>query len=319
MDDAYCLRVAYGTVPMPPIPVTATSTTSNVTGQVRIHDSSTGNTSFGSYSGAVTTSPANSFASGFANGMAIGAAFRAQKLQDQIHAECMIRKGWREASFRASHAAPSPVAQVTQPPQATSGGDSTPPGEASYDDGKTAWLAEVNEFTVVYPQYRASRELWDRLDAAVKKLARERPLATGPQILLAAHDGLNLKGLGAPEPLQGDSRWLLVDTYRQAVGGSVADQNALGAGFMFGKPPFIRDLQRSKYWFQKSAMAGDPMGQMGYGTLIFEGATGTPNRARGYWWVMKAAAAGDKDAINMLTVMEAKMDPSELQAARSMR
>lgn len=122
-----------------------------------------------------------------------------------------------------------------------------------------------------YPQYKESRLLWDRLDTAVRNIAKERPLANGPQILLAAHDSLNLKGEGASEPARGDQGWLIASMYRQAVAGSVVDQNALGTGFMYGKKPFPRDYLRARYWFQKAAMAGDPIGEMGYGTLIFEG------------------------------------------------
>jgi hypothetical protein len=317
---------------MPSIPAAPeSSTTSNVSGQMWVYNTSTGSPSFGSYSGSITTSSANSFASGFSNGVASGAALgeaiRARRAQDQIHDECMIRKGWKEVKSGASHAAPvsaisHPMPSITPTAQRVSMSSKSSVGssEKIYGDAKTAWLAEVTEFTVlIYPQYKENHLLWDRLDAAVKKIAKERPLASGPQILLAAQDSLNANGEGAPEPAQGEQGWLIASTYRKAVAGSVVDQNALGIGFMYGKEPFPRDYRRARYWFQKSAIAGDSLGEEGYGTLIFMGAGGTSDRPRGYWWVKKAAAAGDKDAPGMLVRMEAEMSATELQAAQVMQ
>ncbi|MBV2180200.1 MAG: hypothetical protein KUL86_03075 [Castellaniella sp.] len=322
LDDAYCLQVAYGIAPMPPIPIAPMNTTSYVSGQIRTYDTSTGNTSSGFYSGSVTTSPANSFASGFSNGLALGAAVQARRVQDEIHDACMMRRGWKEVPFGASHAAsakpvPTAAPMVTSTTQGASTGGNTPArsSDAIYPNAQDAWLAEVNEFMVIYPRYKESPPLWGRLDAAVRKIAEEQPLASGPQILLAAHDSLNSKGEGVPEPAKGDPTWLIATIYRQAVNGSVADQNALGIGFMSGKNPFPRDYQRSRYWFQKSASTGDPTGQVGYGTLIFEGKGGAADRSRGYWWVEKAAATGDKSATAMLAVMKTKMSAAELRAS----
>ena len=80
--------------------------------------------------------------------------------------------------------------------------------------------------------------------------------------------------------------------------------------------PLPQDYRRALHWFQKSAMAGDPLGQMSYGRLIFEGMGRTSDRVKGYWWVQKAAVAGDQDAVEMLGLMKSRMSTSELQAVQ---
>lgn len=100
IDNGYCTQVAQGAAPMPQIPSSPTSTTSNFNMQGSTYDASTGQRTYGNYSGQVMTSPsgglAGGFASGFSSGARLGLAMRARQAQDQIHKGCMYRLGWTE-------------------------------------------------------------------------------------------------------------------------------------------------------------------------------------------------------------------------------
>lgn len=322
-DDGYCLRVAVGAQPMLPIAVNTAGMSSSFSGQMSIYDTSTGSRSFGTYGGTVTPSPGASFTSGFSNGMAIGAAIQARRIQDQIHDECMLRMGWNEAPAGASRAAPLPVASATAQEssssvQSTSAESSASPAYSDdlYPSAEAAWLAAVDEFMAVYPGYKTDRLAWDRLDATVRKIANERPDSDGPQILLAAHDSLMQQGLAARVSSEVTDA-LVADIYRKAVENSAVDQSALGLGFGQGWAPLPRNSQRARYWLKKSALAGNPAGQQGYGVLLFTGIGGAKDRLRGHWWVKKAIVNGDTSAVKMLATFEAQMSAAELEAARA--
>lgn len=106
VDDDYCTQAAYGSAPMPPIPASPPTTTFT-TGQINVRNTTTGETTHGTYS--ATTVPSGGFAGGFANGvansMSLGAYIRASKEQELAHTNCMYRKGWVKAEAGASHAA----------------------------------------------------------------------------------------------------------------------------------------------------------------------------------------------------------------------
>ncbi|WP_284454431.1 tetratricopeptide repeat protein [Cupriavidus campinensis] len=270
------------------------------------YNAATGNTSYSTYSGqAVSTpSPGAAFAGGIANGMNIGAAFAASRAQERIYKACMYAQGWSDSS--------RPKDLPAVPPSSRSQSNAIVPQTEDvakiYATPEAAWLADVDEFLTVYPAYRV-QPLYGRLNDLVKRIALEDSLreATGPQILLAAHDALVQRGQGSAEPEEGTAERYVTLLYRDAASNNVAAQNALGTGFLKGWNPLPQAPKRAIFWFQRSALAGNPMGQTGYGVMLFEGKGVESNREQGYHWVSRAASAGDKSAKELLGRLQEQM------------
>lgn len=305
-DDGYCVRASHGSVPVPQVTyndVSPWSSTAIVQGSS--YNATTG-TSYSTYSAqAVSTpSPGAAFAGGVANGMNLGAAFAASRAQERIYKACMYAKGWSDSSRPKSppsgplsaHSQSDPIALQTED------------AAKIYATPEAAWLADVDEFLTVYPAYRV-QPLYGRLNDLVKRIATEEFLreATGPQILIAAHNALVKKGQGSAEPQEGTEERYVAMLYRDAATNNLAAQNALGMGFLKGWKPLPRAPKRAIYWFQQSALAGNSMGQTGYGVMLFEGDGVASNREQGYQWVNRAASAGDKTAQELLSRLREKM------------
>ncbi|WP_196812927.1 tetratricopeptide repeat protein [Cupriavidus sp. WS] len=173
-----------------------------------------------------------------------------------------------------------------------------------YSTPEAEWLADAEEFLTVYPAYR-TEPLYGRLNDEVKRIAREGSNnVTGPQVLLSAHESLVNKALGASEPQEGSEEHFVTTFYKDAVSNNAAGQNALGMGFLNGWKPLSKEPKRALYWFQQSALAGDPTGQAGYGVMLFRGNGIDPDRKQGYAWVAKAAASGDEVAKAVLRKLD---------------
>ena len=316
-DDGYCTLAAHGSVPVPQARYSDVSPrSSSATFQGSTYNTATGATTFGNYSGQVTTtpSPGAAFAGGFANGMNMGSALSAALAQKKAYKGCMYAKGWSDTSGPTSTPIPpsSPAASQTVAPAANK---STP--LKIYATPEDAWLADINEFLILYPAYKEN-PLYGRLDEAVRKIAADGPAnASGPQILLATHESLVKKAQGAPEPQEGSNERFVTRMYREAAANETTGQNALGMGYMNGWKPLPLEPKRALFWFQKSALAGDSIGQTGYGLLLFNGKGVPANRPQGYKWVAKAASAGDRTAMELLGRLEATMTRDELESVRA--
>lgn len=316
-DDGYCTLAAHGSVPVPQVRYSDVSPrSSSATFQGSTYNTATGATTFGNYSGQITTtpSPGAAFAGGFANGMNMGSALSAALAQKKVYKECMYSKGWSDTSGPVSTptlSLPPPTSEAVVP----AANKST--SLQIYATPQDAWLADVSEFLTLYPAYKES-PLSGRLDEAVRKVATDGPAdASGPQILLATHKSLVKNAQGAPEPREGSNERFVTQMYRDAAANETVGQNALGMGYMNGWKPLPLEPKRALFWFQKSALAGDPMGQTGYGLLLFNGKGVAPNKPQGYKWVAKAASAGDQTAMELLGRLEATMTRDELESARA--
>ena len=109
-DERYCYLVASGAAPVPQISTPVVPTVTNVSGQIRTHNTATGQTTYSTYKGQATNMPSGGFAgglaSGMANGAALGAALEAAQRQRLIREECMSAKGWTKVPSGASPALP---------------------------------------------------------------------------------------------------------------------------------------------------------------------------------------------------------------------
>jgi hypothetical protein len=297
IDDGYCTQVSVGAVSVPMVPPPAVSTISNVNLQGATFNPQTGTTNHSSYTGQVTSVPAGGFGGGFASGMAnglnMGAAIAATQAQERIHKSCMFAQGWTDAPPVAT--VPSPAVRVE-----------------IYPTASAAWLADVEEFLLIYPAYN-SIEAHPRLDAKVRTIAVASPHLSGPQILLAARKALQAEGVGTMEQTS-DSYDLIRTQYRGSVAGTRLDQAGLGLTYAKGNgTQFPSNPTRAAFWAQESAMSGNYAGQIGFGILRFDG-TGVPvNRIEGYQWIQRAAAL-NASAESILRDFEKKMTADELRA-----
>jgi TPR repeat protein len=105
-------------------------------------------------------------------------------------------------------------------------------------------------------------------------------------------------------------------TYLKAVDGSAIDQAGIGSMYTNGVDKVLaKDLPRAAYWSQKSALSGNPVGQLGYGMLMFWGMGIKENRTEGYKWV-KQSASIDSSNTEVLKQLESEMTPAEISASR---
>ncbi|WP_439668519.1 hypothetical protein DAMDJJ_31850 [Cupriavidus necator] len=307
IDDGYCTMVAAGAAPMPaPVQPTATTSSVNITGST--FNPATGTTTTSNYRGQVNTSPAGGFAGGFASGMANGAAIGAALAQDKIHKSCMYAKGWYDTPPPASTASSPPTSKVQptlrQSPRPVS---ATP----IYTSPKEEWGADTDEFLSIYPEYRTPA-LFDQLNDQVKRIATASPHLSGPAILIAAREAVAQAGVG---PAALPKSTLAQMTYPGAVAGKPVDQAAMGVFYIKGDDAVPANIRRSAYWTQKAASAGNPIGQMGYGALLFEGKGLPRDRVEAYRWVQPLATT-DETAKELLRMFEAQMTAGELSQVR---
>ena len=309
--DGYCTLVADGSVPMPQIMAPATPRASNVTLTGSTYNTTTGQRTYGTYTGQVTTVPTGGFAGGFASGMAsgasIGAAIRARLDQERIHKACMIARGWTDAPVSTTAASTSPV------PTKVVAASRTTNATKIYPTQQEEWAADTDEFMQFYPAYR-SGSLHEWLDGKARTIAKEQPTWPGSQILLTAHNSLAAAGQAAPEPKAEDVKAMLL-FFKGAAEGKPMDQAALGTMYMKGSSSIPANLKRSAFWSQKSALAGNSIGQTGYGLLMFFGSGVPQDHVEGYRWVRRAAVI-DADARKLLKDLEGQMTPDELQAVQ---
>lgn len=313
IDDGNCTLISTGAAPIPEIPASNSPQTTNITLRGSTYNTTTGARSNSTYTGQATTAPSGGFAGGFASGMqsgaALGAAIAARNAQDNIHKSCMYSKGWTDAVPEGpSDTGFKKTAQVASAKSARSPAAPAP----IYVSAQTEWEADTTEFMAFFPAYRGG-DYFDRLNQKVKALAVAKEM-TGPQYLLAALKQLNDEGRDAPLPTADEGGYRTM--YIQSVDGDVRAQSSLGLAYVQGKDPRTPiDPTRSAHWSRKSALAGNPVGQLGYGILLFRGDGIQPDRINGYLW-MKKAAQGGLDVSSTLNQFEAEMSTAELQAVK---
>lgn len=314
-DDSHCSLVAIGAAPMPAIQHVPQPTTTTISGHVQSYNTTTGQSSYGTYSGTATTSPSGGFAGGLASGMAsgasIGAAFAAQRAQERIHKACMSNKGWVEVP-----AGSSIVATSKRPVQssATRTTFSVVSSSQIYETPEAEWVADIQEFFLFYPAYSKLGPLRDHLDKAVREIATSQSSLSGPKILRLAHKTLLEQAGSAPEPSGKLGNY--IDFYKNAVDGVALDQAVFASFYVLGVDGFIpKEFARAAYWSQKSALANNQFGLVTYGSLVFHGQGIKANRIDGYRWVERAAAT-DPDAKKLLGQFKSVMTEDELKFLR---
>lgn len=313
-DIDYCTAAAEGAVPMPQIQTPQQPVTTNVNGQIRTYNSSTGQTTYHTYNGVATSAPSGGFAgglsSGLSSGFSIGASIAASERRERLQKLCMINKGWIEVPAGSSFAAPIQNRNVEQfeAPQTHVAASEF----KIYESTEKERAADLKEFYSFYPGYEQSVSLNQAFNQQIRLIQASQPQLTGPKLFILAHQALSSSGKGAPPSR--DS--LALKTYLKAVDGSSVDQAALGILYMKGaEEGLAKDLTRSAYWSQKSAISGNPTGQAGYGLLMFLGQGVKANRVDGYKLV-KQAAEIDRSNLALLRKLESEMTQDELKSAQ---
>lgn len=314
VDDGYCTQVALGAAPMPQVVTAPTGSTSNVSMRGTTVNPQTGQTTYGTYTGQVTTAPTNSFAAGMANGMNMGNAINAGLAQERIHKACMFAKGWTDSQVPAiAAAAAPPIAPMTRTSVIAKAPAAPTP---IYASPTGAWEAETAEFLLIYPAY-GQDPLFGKFNSRIKAIAVSDAgrKMSGPQILMAARKEMIDGGFATVEPASKDYD-LIRSSYRDAVRGDAWAQAGLGLLYSQGSgATFPVNRTRSAWWSQQSAVAGNPVGQMGYGILRFGGGGVQQDKVDGYRWVQKAAVT-DASARELLSQFESEMTQEELRAVR---
>lgn len=313
IDDGNCTLISTGAAPIPEIPASNSPQTTNITLRGSTYNTTTGVRSNSTYTGQATTAPSGGFAGGFASGMqsgaAIGAAIAARNAQDNIHKSCMYSKGWTDAVPE-----PTSDAGLTKTAKVASAKNARAPAAPAeiYASAQAEWEADTAEFMVFFPAYKGG-DYFDRLNQKVKALAATKAM-TGPQYLLTALNMLQDEGKQAPEPTSDDDGLRL--TYLKAIAGDARAQYLIGLAYLEGKDARLpSNPMRSAHWPRLSALAGSPVGQLGYGVLLFYGDGIQQDRINGYLWVKKAAQSG-LDVSSTLNRFEGGMSATELQAVK---
>ncbi len=298
-DDAECSLLAdqYGSG----APIVIQNEPKSFSGTAQTYNLQTGETTVSTYNGQLG-GPSGGFAGGFAaglgNGVAIGHAIRAAQMQDKAYRHCMTSRGWIDTSDKA---APTPQISVSK-------GASPLESPDPYPDAQTAWKGDVAEFMRFFPEYRSGAK-FEAINERVKALARAKALE-GPQYLIEALEAIE------PEALRVQIRESegVLERYVKAARGDARAQAGLGLAYVQNedsRTPY--DPARSTYWSRKSALAGNPVGQLGYGWLLFSGGVmGRPNHVAGYMWVKQAGKAG-VDVESTLRQLEENMTRAELR------
>jgi hypothetical protein len=302
-----------GAAPIPDIPASNSPQTTNITLRASTYNTTTGARSSGTYNGQATSMPSGGFAGGFASGMAsgasIGAAIAARTAQDNIHKSCMYSKGWTDASLDGASIAGNKMSEHAL--SAPSVRQPATPAEI-YVSVQAEWEADTAEFMGFFPAYQGG-DYFDRFNQKVRAIAAAKAM-TGPQYLLAALKQLTDEGRSAPAPSTDDGGYRAM--YISSVEGDIRAQSSLGLAYVQGKDSRVPiNFTRSAHWSRKAALAGNPVGQLGYGILLFQGDGIQPDRINGYLWMRKAAKGG-LDVSSTLTRFEKAMSAAELQTVK---
>lgn len=297
IDEGYCTRAAHGAVPMPQVnqnPTGFSNSQFSGTGQTTNPDGTVSRHSFNGHSYTAPPSGA-AFSTGFANGVGLGLALRAKKAQEKAFRGCMIAFGWSPTPVEVQATAEHGREIIARP--------SLPTSAEIYASLEDQWIAEINEFLTLYPEYEAGTDRYDALDAEVKKVAHVAPDGmSGPQVLLSAHFRLG------NEPSNAMPRRL----YEGAANGDALDQAALAVSFAQGLGDLPIDYSRALYWASQSGMAGNEIGLSVAGMLIFHGHGIPENKVRGYLLFKQASEAGYEGGDDMLSRLRLLMSQSEL-------
>ena len=163
----------------------------------------------------------------------------------------------------------------------------------------------------LFPAYKSGTK-YETFNARVKSIATVKNLPEGSQYLVEALESLQAEELVG---LNLDSEDV-IPLYLRAVKGNARAQAGLGLAYVQKQNPLTPyDPLRAAFWSRKAALAGNSVGQLGYGILLFGGSTGSPNRVLGYRWVQKAGIAG-LNVQSTLQGFEGSMTQRELQQAK---
>ncbi len=302
-DDGECELISLQSSGSAPL-VVAPSSPQAVSGTVRAYNSQTGATTTSTYSGQVGA-PSGGFAGGFASGLssgaALGEAIRIGRIQDLAYRQCMKSRGWFDVNLKTDSdlkAKPQVMTETLDAPDL-------------YASAEAAWRADMEEFMRLFPAYKSGPK-YETFNARIKSIATEKNLPEGTQYLVETLESLQADELVR---LNLDSEDV-IPLYLRAVKGNARAQAGLGLAYIQKQNPLTPyDPLRSAFWSRKAALAGNSVGQLGYGILLFGGGTGSPNRVLGYRWVQKAGTAG-LSVQSTLQGFEANMTQQELQQAK---
>lgn len=309
IDDGQCTLVSVGAAPMPR-PLSTNPQAQNFTVQGSTYNPSAGTWSHSTYTGQITNGSRGGFADGVATGfnagMTLGATIKAQQQQDAIYAACMNAKGWVDVPA-ATKMSDVPVLQRT-----VASSEQKSEEAITNNSAMIAWQRDVEEFLWLFPAYRET-EHYKRLDATVRKIAKDDPSLDGKQVLLMAREVLKIEGLEVSTPGTPSHR-LAALSYQQAVKGDAKAQLAMSAAHS-GNSGEGLGVERAMYWANEAARRGDPVGEILMGLHLFHGNGIEQNKVAGYKLVKKAANV-NSDARALLPKLEAAMSASELVEAR---
>lgn len=288
-------------IPAPDLPQSFTATG-------RSYNPQTGATTFSTYNGQIggpSGGFAGGFASGMANGAALGEAIEAMRVRDLAYRHCMTSRGWFDANATSK-------AEAASGQQSQSQSSSSNDAPLIYATAEAEWKADTEEFIRLFPSYNVG-ERREVLNQRLKAIAKARTLAGGPQYLVEALKSFDADEIKQIAPDAEDA----VALYIRAAEGNARAQAGLGLSYIQKKDPLTPyDPKRAAYWSRKSAIAGNAVGQLGFGILLFGGgATGRPERVLGYRWVRKAGTAG-VNVEGTLQGFSESMSGAELQQVR---
>jgi hypothetical protein len=302
-DDGECELISLQSSGSP-VQVAVPSSPQAISGTARTYNSQTGATTTSTYSGQVG-GPSGGFAGGFASGLssgaALGEAIRIGRIQDLAYRQCMTSRGWFDTKLKTD-------SELKAKSQAMAETLDTPD---LYPSAEAAWKADTEEFMRLFPAYKSGNK-YETFNARIKSIAALKNLPEGTQYLVEALESLQAEELVG---LNLDSEEV-IPLYLRAVKGNARAQAGLGLAYVQKQNPLTPyDPLRAAFWSRKAALAGNSVGQLGYGILLFGGSTGSPNRVLGYRWVQKAGIAG-LNVQSTLQGFEGSMTQRELQQAK---
>jgi len=302
-DDGECELISLQSSGSP-VQVAVPSSTQAISGTARTYNSQTGATTTSTYSGQVG-GPSGGFAGGFASGLssgaALGEAIRIGRIQDLAYRQCMTSRGWVDVNLKTD-------GELKAKPRAM---EATLDAPDLYPSAEAAWKADTEEFMRLFPAYKSGSK-HETFNARIKSIAAVKNLPEGSQYLVETLESLQAEELAGLNLASED----VIPLYLRAAKGDARAQAGLGLAYIQKQNPLTPyDPLRSAFWSRRAALAGNSVGQMGYGILLFSGATGSPNRVLGYRWVQKAGVAG-VNVQSTLQGFEAGMTQKELQQVK---
>ena len=302
-DDGECELISLQSSGSP-VQVAVPSSTQAISGTARTYNSQTGATTTSTYSGQVG-GPSGGFAGGFASGLssgaALGEAIRIGRIQDLAYRQCMTSRGWVDVNLKTD-------GELKAKPRAM---DATLDAPDLYPSAEAAWKADTEEFMRLFPAYKSGTK-HETFNSRIKSIAAVKNLPEGSQYLVETLESLQAEELAGLNLASED----VIPLYLRAAKGDARAQAGLGLAYIQKQNPLTPyDPLRSAFWSRRAALAGNSVGQMGYGILLFSGATGSPNRVLGYRWVQKAGVAG-VDVQSTLRGFDESMTQQELQQVK---